>query len=92
MALRPESPVQTGDSGASQRVSAYQPSERQARSERVRFPKTSDTVRTMDNRLHSLRKSPAQLLRGRLPRWIEQGHDQAAGLSQSSRSNDRDQH
>ncbi len=46
----------------------------------------------MDNRLNSLRKSPAQLLRGRLPRQIELGHDQAAGLSQSSRSNDGDQH
>ena len=28
----------------------------------------------MDTRLHSLRKSPAQRLRGRLPRLIEQGN------------------
>ena len=46
----------TGDTGASQRVSAYQPSEHQARSERVRLPKTSDTVRTMDNPSLGLRK------------------------------------
>ena len=58
----------TGDEGASQRVSEYQPSEHQAHSARVRLPRTSDTVCTTDNRLHSLRKSPAQLLRGRLPR------------------------
>jgi len=78
----------TGDAGASQRVLPYQPSEHLARIARVRRPGASERFRVMDNRLHSLRKSPAQLLRGRLPRLIEQGHDRAAGLTESSRSND----
>ncbi len=82
----------TGDEGTSQRVSPYQPSEYPARGGLVRRPGTSRRFRTMDNLSHSLRKSPAQLVRGRLPRLIEQSHDQAAGRSQSSRSNDRDQH
>jgi len=58
----------TGDEGASQRVSPYQPSEYPARSGLVRRPGTSQTFRVRDNRSHSLRNSPAQLLRGRLPR------------------------
>ena len=49
----------TGDEGASQRVSPYQPSEYPARGELVRRPGTSQRFRVMDNRLHSLRKSPA---------------------------------
>ena len=61
-----------GDEGASQRVLPYQPSEHLARIARVRRPGASERFRVMDNRLHSLRKSPAQLLRGRLPRLIEQ--------------------
>jgi len=92
MALRPVSPVQTGDTGASQRVLPYQPSEYPAPSGLVRRPGTSRRFRVMYNRLHRLRKRPAQLVRGRLPRLIEQDHDRGAGLSQSSRSNDRDQH
>jgi hypothetical protein len=58
----------TGDTGASQRVLPYQPSEYPARGGLVRLPGASQRFRVMDNRLHSLRKSPAQLLRGRLPR------------------------
>ena len=63
-----------GDEGASQRVSPYQPSEYPARGGLVRRPGTSQRIRVMDNRLHSLRRSPAQLLHGRLPRLIEQGN------------------
>ena len=63
-----------GDEGASQRVSPYQPSEYPARGGLVRRPGTSQRFRVMDNRLHSLRKSAAQLLRRRLSHLIEQGN------------------
>jgi len=58
----------TGDEGASQRVSPYQPSKYPARGGLLRRPGTSQRLCVMDNRLNSSRKSPAQLLRGRLPR------------------------
>jgi hypothetical protein len=38
----------------------------------------------MDNLLHSLRKSPVQWLRGRLPRSIEQCHNRTAAFSKAS--------
>lgn len=56
----------------------YQPSEHLARVGAVRRPRASNRFRVMDNPLHSLRKSPVQCLRGRLPRSIEQRHDLAA--------------
>jgi hypothetical protein len=49
----------TGDEGASQRLSAYQPSEHQARLARVHRPRASDAVFTVDDRSLSLRKRPA---------------------------------
>jgi len=49
----------TGDEGASQRLSAYQPSEHQARLARAHCPRASDAACTMDHRWLSLRKRPA---------------------------------
>ena len=63
----------TGDTGASQRVLSYQPSEYPARGGLVRLPGASQRFRGIDNLLHSLRQSPAQRLRGRLSRLVGQG-------------------